>query len=371
MQSAGGIFSARLFYFFMFFGLFCVLLELVVPAFQSQIAIPIEKIRIFSMSQSGSTLEIHLSFEENNKEFPEELKKYVVSSDKKEIILRFPESERPVINIKRKEIVFSKEKSSFSDDSVFSVNNVPSYPLGPGDSLIIEIYGVEQMRNEVTVDPQGSITLPLLDKIFVNGVTIDQLQDLLKEKYGEYINDPQINILLKEYGSRFVNVIGEVGAPSRIPLKRALRLLDAISMAGGFTEKSGDLELQRRDSDGIIQKKRIFKDSLLGANSEGDNLYLLDGDVVNVLPVSSVYLSGEVGHPQSIMYDKELTLLKAIAIAGGFTQWANKSNIIILRKSESKTETIKIDAEKIEKGKAEDPQLYPNDHIIVKERKLF
>lgn len=366
---AGGFFSARLFY--LVTGLFFFLFRGYSQSTLDQISIPLEKIETFSITQNNELAEIYLQTKGGKIELPGDFSKHIVSYEKNKIVLKYLSKERPEIIVTSKEIIFKNAFSSSEPDSIFSNSTIPSYPLGPGDSLVVEIYGIEEMRNEVTVDPQGSITLPILDKIEVQGLTVDKLQDVLKEKYSEYINDPQINILLKEYGSRYVNVIGEISAPSRIPLKRALRLLDAISLAGGFTEKSGDIEIQRRDNNGSIQKKRIMKESLLGANSEKDNLFLLDGDVVNVLQVSSVYLSGEVQHPQSVLYDKELTLLKAIAKAGGFTQWANKSNIIILRKINDKTETIKVDAGKVEKGKIEDPQLYPNDYIIVKERKLF
>jgi polysaccharide export outer membrane protein len=132
------------------------------------------------------------------------------------------------------------------------------------------------MKKEVTVDPEGFITLPVIDKLKVQGITINDLQRLLEDKLSEYIKDPQINLQLKEYGSRFVNVIGEVTNPRRIPLKRAFRLLDAISEAGGFTQQSGDVEVQRRNPDGSLRKIVIKKDSLLSSGNGNDNIFVFD-----------------------------------------------------------------------------------------------
>lgn len=372
LRETGGSLSARLFYTVLFtFILYCFGFK----AFAIESIFSLSDYEDLSVNTIGSFLELKVFYGDGSKnkiqKVPSFLAKYVTERKDNSVVLKIPLDQQIVVIISQKQLTFKfGEKNNYSE-SVFNTKEAPSYPLGSGDVLWVELYGFSDINNEVTVDPQGFITLPILDKVFVSGLTIDQLQDRLKQQFSEYINDPQVNVQLKEYGSRYVNVIGEVGSPSRIPLKRALRLLDAISMAGGFTSKSGDIELQRRDSLGNIQKKKIFKDSLLGADIENDNLFLLDGDVINVLPVSSIYLSGEVSSPQAISYEKGMTLLQAISKAGGFTQWANKDNITILRKIGEKTETIKINAKKIEKGKIEDPILFPNDHIIVKERKIF
>lgn len=372
VTETGGLSSARLFYSFLFvFILFCFGRN--TPTVESIFSI--SGYEDLSINTNGSFLELKIVYGGSAKnkiqEVPPFLAKYVTEKKENFIVLKVPRDPQIVLLFSQNQLTFKFDEKNDNSDSIFNTKEIPSYPLGSGDVLLVEIYGFSDINNEVTVDPQGYITLPILDKVFVSGLTIDQLQDKLKQEFSEYINDPQVNLQLKEYGSRYVNVIGEVGNPSRIPLKRALRLLDAVSMAGGFTSKSGDIELQRRDNLGVIQKKKILKDSLLGADLENDNLFLLDGDVVNVLPVSSIYLSGEVSNPQAISYEKNITLLQAISKAGGFTQWANKGNITILRKIDEKTETIKVDAEKIEKGKIEDPILFPNDHIIVKERKIF
>ncbi len=247
----------------------------------------------------------------------------------------------------------------------------PTYPLGPGDKLKINVYNVENMNQTVTVDPDGFITFPVLDKVKVKGLTVNQLQAKFQTLLARYVKNPQISIQLVEYGSRYVNVLGEVGSPGRIPLKGALRVLDAVSQAGGFTISSGDVEIQRRDASGKLHKMTVTQEDLLAGNGSQSNIYLRDRDVVNVLSVRSVYVSGEVSRPGSFPYNKDLTLLKAIALAGGFTQWAKKTKVVILREKDGKPGAITVNAAKIERGTIDDVPLRPNDHIVVRERKFF
>jgi polysaccharide export outer membrane protein len=368
----GGFLSARLFYL-LFFALSLSFSFLSLPVNGEENNFLFRNVSSFEISRSDDSLLITVSCQDKGSSIPEFLKNYLIKSDGKNFLLKIPFERKPSIRFDNSSslniIINNNQKEDFKN---IKIEDAPSYPLGPGDVLEVEVYDLPEMKKEVTVDPEGFITLPVIDKLKVQGITINDLQRLLEDKLSEYIKDPQINLQLKEYGSRFVNVIGEVTNPRRIPLKRAFRLLDAISEAGGFTQQSGDVEVQRRNPDGSLRKIVIKKDSLLSSGNGNDNIFVFDQDTVNVLPMSSVYVSGQVKSPKSITYERNLTLLKAIALAGGFGDWANKDKIVILReKQEGGTETIKVDAEKIAKGKIDDIPLQPNDHIIVNERKLF
>lgn len=254
---------------------------------------------------------------------------------------------------------------------LFGSDRTPTYPLGPGDKLQITVYNVEDMDQQVVVDPMGNVTFPVLDKVSVLGLTVNELQKKFEELLSQYIKGPQVNAQLLEYGSRFVNVLGEVQASGRLPIKGTLRILDAISQAGGFTEKSGDVEVQRRDASGQLKTKVIAREDLMGTGTKA-NLFVLDQDVINVLPMKQIYVSGEVKSPGAITWYKDLTLLRAIAKQGGFTQWARKEKVDILRDDgKGGTTTIRVDARAIEKGELEDPPLHPNDHVVVNERKFL
>jgi polysaccharide export outer membrane protein len=254
---------------------------------------------------------------------------------------------------------------------LFATQEPPEYPLGPGDKLQLKVYNVEGMDQTVVVDPAGYLTFPVLDKVLVKGLTLNQLQQRFEELLAKYVKDPQVSVQLIEYGSRYVNVLGEVGNPGRIPLKGAYRVLDAVSQAGGFTDKSGDVEIQRRDESGTLQSKILTHEELLSGSSEKFNIFVKDQDVINVQPVKSVYVTGEVKKPGSFPYNKDMTLLRAITLAGGFDQWAKKDKVDILREEKGGQKTLQVDATKIEKGKIPDVPLMPNDQIVVRERKFF
>lgn len=291
------------------------------------------------------------------------------------IAVSIPESASPVLTWTSAGIEFRwgvPAGEAASPGDLFADKDAPTYPLGPGDKLQLTVYNVEDMDKTVIVDPKGNITFPVLGKMEVEGKTVTEFQRDLERRLSEYVREPQVGIQVLEYGSRYVNVLGEVGAPGRIAIKSALRILDAVTQAGGFTEKSGDVEVQRRVASGEVVSKVIPRESLLTGNKEVFNFFVHDQDVLNVQPIKSVYVSGEVKSPGAFPYSKDMTLLRAIAKAGGFGQWARKGKVDILReRPDGSRETIVADADDIEKGKVPDVPLMPNDHVVVRERKLF
>lgn len=299
---------------------------------------------------------------------PPECQKYVRSQGDGYAVT-LPETAAPVLTWSEEGLIFRWRQGSAGN--LFASDAPPAYPLGPGDKLQIQVYNVEDMDQQVVVDPLGNITFPVLDKVPVVGLTVNELQHKLEGLLAQFVKEPQVNAQLLEYGSRFVNVLGEVQTPGRLPIKGALRILDAVSQANGFTEKSGDVELQRRDGSGQLRTRVIPREELLGAGSVS-NVYVLDQDVINVLPMKQVYVSGEVKTPGALTWYKDLTLLRAIAKQGGFSQWARKEKVDILRDDgKGGTTTIRVDARAVEKGEVDDPALHPNDHVVVNERKFL
>lgn len=291
------------------------------------------------------------------------------------LVIELPMSSNPEVTWRGDAVLvrwgLGSSKGTARSGDAFGLDKTPSYPLGPGDKLQITVYNVEDMNQTVTVDPGGFITFPVLDKVMVQGLSVNELQKKLEDQLAQFVKNPQVNIQLLEYGSRFVNVMGQVRQPGRIPLKGTLKILDAISQAGGFTDNAGDVEVQRRDTSGQLQSKVFSKEDLLTGNSEKVNIYVLDQDVINVQVIKSVYVNGEVTRPGPFPYSKEMTLLRAITYAGGFTQWANKGRVDILREDKAGTKVIHVDAGDVEKGKVPDVPLLPNDQVVVRERKFF
>ncbi len=122
---------------------------------------------------------------------------------------------------------------------VFDLAAAPTYPLGPGDKIQVTVYNVEDMNQTVTVDPGGIITFPVLDKVSVQGLSVNELQKKLEDLLAQYVKDPQVNIQLIEYGSRFVNVLGQVRTPGTHPAEGHLQDPGRHQPGGGLPGQLG------------------------------------------------------------------------------------------------------------------------------------
>lgn len=113
-----------------------------------------------------------------------------------------------------------------------------NYKIQPGDLLEIEIFKETDMNRTVRVSGNGTLTFPLAGNLKLSDITVPEAEALLAQKLSEFLVNPQVTVLIKEYGNKQLYVLGEVKKPGSItlPAERALTVLEAITMAGGFTE---------------------------------------------------------------------------------------------------------------------------------------
>lgn len=184
------------------------------------------------------------------------------------------------------------ETASPSDEAAIQaqINSVyqnfySGYRLGPGD--IIGIYidkHPEDSVDKVTVSPVGRVYFPLLGTLVVVGKTVPQLQEYLTNAVAEFIREPRVTLVLLEAQSAKFGVLGDVKNPGLMVMTRPLRVLDAVTMAGGILDTgSQKVSVLRQYEDGRVQMitadvKKILKGT---ANPE-ENLYLRAGDTVIV-----------------------------------------------------------------------------------------
>jgi len=248
------------------------------------------------------------------------------------------------------------------------------YRIGAKDLLNINVFGLEELNKRVRVSEDGKISLPLLGEVEVKGLTKSELEKklsrLLEEKY---LQDPQVTIFIQEHKSRRVSVLGAVDEPGPYELLGRQTLLQLISEAGGLTEKAGDkIIVIRQLQDGT---STVFKISIDDLFLEGDaslNIPLQANDIVNI-PVDKevfIYVFGQVKRPGALKVKKSniLTLLQAIAQAGGFSERASKGKVLIKRiDKDGKEQRIKVNVKDIIKGKKKDIQLLEDDVVYVPE----
>jgi polysaccharide export outer membrane protein len=240
------------------------------------------------------------------------------------------------------------------------------YRLGEGDLLKITVYEHSDLSTEVRVGGDGRITFPLIGDVLVDELTTLQVEKrLIKLLEDGYIKNAHITVFIEEYKSKKVTVLGEFEKPGLVELTGDLTLLEVISSAGGVTSDAGEtLTIQRTsseaDSPGASKDMTIEVD-LKRLLEEGDvsvNISVQDGDSIYVAKAAFVYVTGEVKDPGAYKITKGLTVLKAITLAGGFTEKAWKRKTKIIRTDEDGREsTSKVDMDEL--VMAEDVLLVP------------
>jgi polysaccharide export outer membrane protein len=160
-----------------------------------------------------------------------------------------------------------------------------SYRLGPGD--IIGIYidkHPEDSVERVTVSPVGKIYFPLLGNVTVVGKTLPQLQEYFSTTVAEFIKEPRVTLSLLEAQSAKIGILGDVKSPGLMIMTRPLRVLDAVTMAGGILETgSQSISILRQYEDGRVQMLSVdVKRILKGKANPEENAYLRSGDTIIV-----------------------------------------------------------------------------------------
>lgn len=248
------------------------------------------------------------------------------------------------------------------------------FKIGAKDLLEISVFGLEELNRTVRVSEEGKISLPLLGEIQVGGLTKTELEKKLSQLLEEeYLQNPQVTVFIKEYQSKRVFMLGAVGKPGPYELLGRQTLLHLISQAGGLTNDAGDeIIIIRKLQDGTNTSFRIPIDDLILEGDTELNIPLEPDDIVNIPADKAVfvYVFGQVRNPGALEVKKSNmpTLLRAIAQAGGFTDRASKSGVIIKRIDQEGKETqIKVNVKDIIKGKRKDIPLKENDLVYVPE----
>jgi polysaccharide biosynthesis/export protein len=258
--------------------------------------------------------------------------------------------------------------------------------IRPGDVIAIATYGAPELTtssmtsvenpgsptgggnvNGIKVGAQGEIVLPYLGVVKVAGMTPEEASLLLEKDLKEkgILVDPQVTVALVDSPTRVITVVGEVQKPAPVPAFGQLRLLDVISACGGFTPlASHDITVRRPGDPNPITV-------ILGAdpkNSDEANIPLMAGDTVIVPKVGNVFVVGQVKTPSAIPLSSNMpvTVMRAIAMAGGLNYGAALSKVMIIRRTANDEHVeIQLDLKKVMDGKEKDVALASDDVLLV------
>lgn len=159
----------------------------------------------------------------------------------------------------------------------------PGYVIGPEDVLSIVFWREKDMSSEVTVRPDGKISLPLLNDVDTAGLTPEELRVRLTEEAGKLIEEPTVTVVVKTINSRRVYVTGQVGKPGPYALAAPTTVLQMIATAGGVLEyaKSKEIRIMRSENGKQVSYKFNYKDVMQGKNLK-QNIELRSGDTIIV-----------------------------------------------------------------------------------------
>jgi len=248
---------------------------------------------------------------------------------------------------------------------------VNDYRIGTRDLLEIHVFELPELNQTVRVSEDGSVSLSLIGKVNVAGLTAQELENRLAALLdAKYTKASHVTVFIKEYQK--VAVFGAVGKPGNYELVGPTTLLQMISQAGGLTpEAMGSIFIFRQGQDGKQTRIAIDLQDLVSKGDANLNVDLQPNDVVNI-PVDrilTVYVYGEVKAPGAIQFkqSRQITLLQAIAQAGGPTQWAAKSRVTIKRKAKGAGREMKIpvNLNDIIAGRKSDITLEEGDVVII------
>lgn len=247
---------------------------------------------------------------------------------------------------------------------------VNDYRIGAKDLLEIKIFELPELNQTVRVSEDGTVTFGILGKVEVGGLTAQELEKKLASILDQkYTKGAHVSVFIREYQK--VAVLGAVGRPGLYELVGPTSLLQMISQAGGLTAQAmKEVYVYRSDDGGEKRQITINIEELL-KGKPGLNLMLEPKDEI-VVPMDqqvNVFVYGEVRSPGAIPFfrSQRITVLQAIAQAGGTTEWAKKSRVLIKRRDPKTGKEIKISVNlnRIISGRTSDIFLEEGDVVIV------
>jgi len=171
---------------------------------------------------------------------------------------------------------------SWSGSTITATSEIGSpYRIGSEDVLHISVWGNEELTRDATVRPDGMISLPLLQDIPAEGLTAAELSEVIHRKLLGYVKDPDVAVIVIQINAPKVFVIGNVTKPGEYPLRSDMSVLQALSLAGGFTPFASPKKitvLRNKGGEREIQKVKYYD---IIDNGEG-NYILKPGDTVVV-----------------------------------------------------------------------------------------
>lgn len=259
-----------------------------------------------------------------------------------------------------------------------------NYSLGPGDQIFVKALDFDEIDNKpVVVDSRGYIDLPELGRIQVAGLTSDQIEGILEERLGKYLQHPEVTVTVGEIHSQRVSVLGSVVSPGVHTLQGNPTLFEVLSSVGGLRGDAGYTVLITRqlsagpiplpdshlDAAGQFYVASVSITSIMRAINPEENIHVKANDVITVPKGEVIYVIGAVHKAGGFLLNEHqsLSALQIVSLAEGLDRTAAGQRAKIMRPIPGKEDRqeIPIDIKKILAGKIPDVPLKADDILFV------
>lgn len=237
------------------------------------------------------------------------------------------------------------------------------YVVGGADVLAVTVYDNEDLNTVARISSEGTIIMPLIGRVKVAGLKVSAVVKQITAMYANgYLVDPHVTVFVQEYRSSKATVLGEVNQPGLHELRGSISFLEVISKAGGFTHEAGNIATVKRQKNGQGMDPDVITINLKKLVEKGDlslDIPIQNGDRIYVRKAPVFYVSGQVRKPDAYKLEQGTTIIKAITLAGGFTEKAASAKVKIVRKVNNR--------EEIRERVNMDALVQPEDVIVVPE----
>ena len=220
------------------------------------------------------------------------------------------------------------------------------YLLGEGDILQITVFGHADLTTTVRVPPEGSVRFPLIGSIGAAGLTAGQLAAAITAGLADgFIVDPQVTVAVQEYRMKQAGIVGRVNRPGQYDFRGRLTFLELLSRAGGLAADAGAQAFVRRQAAPGAPATELTVDlkALVRRGDLSGDIEIRDGDIATVPEAGSFFLTGEVRRPGELRFEEGMSVMRAITLAGGFSERAVTDRVTVLRAEGERERMLELD----------------------------
>lgn len=257
--------------------------------------------------------------------------------------------------------IFSQANPNFQPNTNMSIPQ--NYMLGPGDQIVIDIYGASQQTMMYTISSEGTITIGNYGPVYLSGLTVEQAQKKLRNTIGSRFQSSNLQVTVNNTRTIQVNIMGEVRAPGTYHLSAFANVFYALYRAGG-TSSLGTLRNIKVYRNGEVVTTVDLYDYILNGRMTG-NINLMDNDVIQVgVYECLVGITGNVKRPMFYEMRKTETLATLIKYAGDFTGDANRKSVRLVRQTGERYQVYNVEEKDLDRFYLEDGDAATVDGMI-------